>query len=419
MWRARFVVPGAALIAAIAVALLPAPASSADATLRLTVAGDEVGWLSFAVHGPRDGRVGVRELTRRGVGVIARLTLRSGKAELRRAARWRCERRTRRFEATGPGGDRAIATITTPSCADRLRLIVVPASVRPGETASASISDTWRIGGISARLCGWRGATAASCRRVRLAEGARTWREHMRLRTPGRRTISLRSAFGQVLAVPVDVRPDAQLRILVSGDSMTIGLFGKLAADLGDRAVVVGDPHPGRGITTPGGFLDWSAHAQRVARDDRPDVTIVLLGAADAGYPLIAPSGEIVACCDPPWVTEYARVASRMMTSWLRDGRGLVYWVLLPAPRSPVKARVMSAENEAIRQAGSALDDGVRVIERVAGVLSPGYRFRESIPYEGRELVVRDPDGVHLAPDGIRIAADIVTETLRGDGLVP
>lgn len=419
MLRARSALPSAALAVAVAVALVPAPASTADATLRLTVAGDETGWLSLAVHGPRDGAVVVRELTGRGPGTIAHLTLRSGKGELPRAVRWRCERRTRRFEATGPGGQTARGEITTPSCADRLRMIVVPASVRPGEAVSVSVSDTWRIGGITARLCTSRGTPATSCQRVRLTGGTRTWRTHLTPRAPGRRTIALRSAFGQRLAVSIDVRPDAQVRILVSGDSMTYGLFEMLAGDLGDRAVVVGDPHPGRGITTPGGFLDWSAHARRVARDDRPDVTIVVLGAADAGYPLTAPSGEVAACCDPPWITEYARIASGMMTSWMRDGRGRVYWVLLPAPRSPVKARVLGAENDAIRQAGAGYVDGVHVIERVARVLSPGYRFTESISYEGRQLVVRDADGVHLAPAGIRIATDIVKDALRADGLVP
>jgi lysophospholipase L1-like esterase len=415
MWRARIAVPGATIAVAVAAALMPAPASKADETLRLTVAGDEVGWLSLAVHGPRDGRVDVREP---GGGARTRLTLRSGAAELRHAARWRCDRRARRFVATGPGGQTATATVVTPSCAGRLRMIVVPASVRPGEAVNVGVSDTWRVGGVSARLCAWPGAHATSCRRVRLASGARTWRVHLRLRSPGRRTIRLRSEFGQRLAAPVEVRSDARLRILVSGDSMTLGLFQTLAGDLGDRAAVLGDPHPGRGITTPGGFLDWAAHARRVARTDRPDVTIVVLGAADGGYPLTAPSGDAVACCDPPWVDEYARIASAMMTSWLRDGRGLVYWVALPAPRSPLKAKVLRAENDAVRQAGGAHDDGVRVIERVARVLSPGYRFYESIDYRGQRLVVRDPDGVHLAPAGVRIATDIVKDALREDGLV-
>ena len=72
---------------------------------------------------------------------------------------------------------------------------------------------------------------------------------------------------------------------------MIFGLFETLAADLGERATVLGDAHPGRGITTPGGFLDWPAHARRSARTGRPDVTVVLVGAADAGYPLATGGG--------------------------------------------------------------------------------------------------------------------------------
>jgi hypothetical protein len=420
MWRVRIAVPGAALLAAVVLALAPTRASPADATLKLTVTSDETGWLSLVVRGARDGPVVLRELIDGGSRAIANVTLRDGAAERGRATRWRCRRRTRRFEARAPGpaGPTATATITTPSCADRLRMIVVPARVRPGQEVSVRVSDTWRLGEISAKVCAGRGDAASPCRRVTLPPGVRTRRAHMHLRRTGRRTIVLRSAFGQRLATAVEVRTDAQLRVLVSGDSMTFGVFEALAGDLGDRGAVQGDPHPGRGITTPGGFLDWPAHARRVARTARPDVTIVFLGAADAGYPLTAGSGQAVPCCDPAWVALYAGIVRGMMSSYLRDGRGLVYWVLLPAPRSAQKAKVFDAENDAIGQAGRDLD-GVRVITRVARVLAPGDRFRETITFHGREVVVREADGVHLTSDGVRVASGIVEEALREDRLVP
>jgi hypothetical protein len=420
MWRVSLGVACAAVIACLAAGTGRAPASDAAETLRLTAAAAETGWISLAVRGPDRGAVVVRELTGAPGTTIARLTLRDGAAEQPRVVRWRCERRRRRFAATlrGSGARLAPATIVTPSCADRLRMIVVPAHVRPGRTATVRVTDTWRFGGVAAHACARLAAPATNCRRVRLPAGAVTRSARLRLVRPGRRTIVVRSEFGQRLAARVEVRRDARLRMLVTGDSMIFGLNETLAMDLGARGSVLGDAHPGRGITTPGGFLDWPAHARRKARVEDPDVTVLFLGSADAGYPLITPSGESAPCCEPAWVAVYAARASEMMAAFLRDGRGLVYWLLLPTPRSPAKARITNAENDAVRLAGRGFDDGVRVIERVADVIAPHGVYADAIRFGGRMEVVRESDGIHLAPPGVRIAADIVGRTLRGDGLL-
>lgn len=422
MWRARIAVATAAFLAALA----PATGGTAAATdpdgLSLTVAAGDPGWISFAASGPQTGSVDVRELLGRRSVRVARLSLRDGTAERKRGAAWRCSPRARRFSATLRGraaARSAKAQITTPSCADRLRMIVVPARLRPGGVATVRVIDTWRLGGIGARICARPDGNEKHCTAVRIRPGSAKARTTVRLEAPGHRAIALSSASGQRLDARVDVREDARVRLLVTGDSMIVGLFEALAGDLATTGTVIGDPHPGRGITTPGGFLDWPAHARRSARTDHPDVTVVLLGAADAGYPLSSPSGELVPCCDPPWVAEYARRVSSMMAAWMREGRGLVYWVLLPAPRSPTKARVATAENQAVRLAARDFDEGVTVIASVADILTPDDEYHETIEFGGRSQVVRDADGVHLAAPGIRIAADIIGETLRADGLLP
>jgi hypothetical protein len=350
------------------------------------------------------------------------MTLVDGAGERRHLARWRCSPRKRHFVATlrGPADQpprTATVTITTPSCAHRLRLIVVPARVRPGKSVTVRLADTWRFGGVGATLCARPDGRHTRCTRLRLARGRPAARKSIALSAPGTRTIAVGTTFGQRLEGRVAVRDNARLRVLVTGDSLIFGLFESLAGDLGARGAVVGDPHPGRGITTPG-FLDWPLHARRTARDDRPDVTVVLLGYADAGYPLIASSGETVDCCEAPWVAAYATRVSSMMASYLRDGRGLVYWVLLPAPRSPRKAVVTRAQNAGVRLAGREFVDGVRVIARVADILAPQGRYQDAIEVDGRVQVIRDDDGVHLAAPGIRIATDVLRETLRRDGLL-
>ena len=420
MWRVRTVVACAVFVLALVSAPGGQSASAGPASLSLKVGSSEPGWVSLQVSGPQTGTVVVREVTGGRSVEVTRLVLRGGSAAREQGVRWRCAGRVRRFVARlrGSAVRAATAVVTTPSCADRLRMIVVPGRLRPGESASVRVTDAWRFGGIAARLCARPEGNATRCTRVRLAPDTTTKRAGVRLRAAGQRTIALSSEFGQRIERRVQVRDDARLRVLVTGDSIVFGLFQALAGDLGDHGSVRGDPQPGRGITNPHGFLDWPAHARRTARTDKPDVTVVFLGYADAGYPLVAESGETVACCDPPWVAAYATRVSAMMTSYLRDGRGLVYWVLLPTPRSAAKTRVARAENDAVRLAGRGFDDGVRVIEKVADVISPEGRYHDSIRIDGREQLVRDSDGVHLTALGIRIVTDIVRETLRSDALL-
>ena len=139
------------------------------------------------------------------------------------------------------------------------------------------------------------------------------------------------------------MRRDARARVLLTGDSFVYGISDVLGRFLkAHRGSLTADPNPGSGITKPA-VLDWAAHALRSASGERPDVSIVFLGVAD-GFPLVI-AGEPVACCGPAWGDEYVRRVDRMMTAYLRDGRGLVYWALLPTPRDPAMAEIFSAVN--------------------------------------------------------------------------
>jgi hypothetical protein len=179
---------------------------------------------------------------------------------------------------------------------------------------------------------------------------------------------------------------------------------------------VRGDPNPATAISKPIG-LDWVAHARAIARSARPDVTVVFLGGGE-GFDLRPPAGSAIACCGPAWSAEYARRVAEMMASFQRAGRGLVYWVLLPAARSPAMATAFRAVNVGIREAAAGFDDGARAIQRLATVLAPRDVFERSIVYNGKRRVVREPDGFHLAPAGVHIAMGTILEQLRADGLL-
>jgi hypothetical protein len=228
--------------------------------------------------------------------------------------------------------------------------------------------------------------------------------------------VALRTAYGTTPSRTVDARAGARLRLLVTGDSLVYGIFEDLRSVLGARALVRGDPNPATGISKPIG-LDWVAHAKAIAAGVRPDATVVFLGGSE-GFALKRRGGIQVACCGPDWSAEYARRVTAIMRSLQRDGRGLVYWVLLPAARNPAMATAFRAVNVAIRQAAAGFDDGARALDRLANVIAPGDVFEQSITYKGRLRVVREPDGFHLAPAGVHIAMGTILQQLRADGLL-
>ncbi len=302
------------------------------------------------------------------------------------------------------------------SGAGRLRMIVVPAQLRPGQAAIVDVVDKARRGGVSATVCASSPASSRRCRKATLKPGAITRRVRVTLPRAGRWTITLRTGAGQRLARHVDVRRDARLRVLVAGDSLTFGLIETIARDLGSRAAVHGDPRPGTGITKS--YFDWTKHARSSARTVRPDVTVMWLGSSDDVFALHALSGAAVACCGPAWIEAYSRRVAAVMRAYLRNGAGLVYWLKLPAPRRAERVPIIAAENAAIAGAAARFDAGVRFVTQVADVLSPGGRFQRSVVFRGRSRVVRADDGVHLAAPGIRITSDIVRAAMRLDGLL-
>jgi hypothetical protein len=299
----------------------------------------------------------------------------------------------------------------------RLGLIVAPARIRPGRSAIVRIADGRRAGAISGRLCARLAARRRVCRDVHLPAGEATLRTHVVLRRAGRWTITLRPAGrGRVLKRTVEVAAGARQRVLVAGDSMIRGIAGALARRVRrGGGAVRGDERPGSGISKPVP-LSWPAHARELARRYRPDATVMFLGAVD-GLPLRLRSREIVECCGPAWIAEYARLVRAMMATYLRDGSALVYWLRLPASRDDARAPSHLAINAAIAQAAATFADGVRIVD-ADGVISPGDVYRETATYRGRRRVIRARDGLHLAGAGIELVADVIAQALRRDEIV-
>ncbi len=300
--------------------------------------------------------------------------------------------------------------------ASRLRVIVSPARVRPGRLTNVRIADARRRGGLSATVCARSAARSTPCRSVRLRGGTAKTRVRVRLPRAGRWTIVVRAGSDERLVRRVDVSAKARYQVLVAGDSMAFGIIDVLGRSVrATGGTLRGDANAGTGITKPA-LVNWPLHAASSARRGRPDATVVFLGGAIDAFPVMTAAGASADCCGPLWVAEYERRVRAVMTAYLRNGHGLVYWVLLPAPRDLARVESIHAINAAITRAAGAFADGVTLVD-IAPLISPGDRFVDAITYRGKRVVVRETDGMHLANAGVHIATNLILRAMRRDGI--
>ena len=203
-------------------------------------------------------------------------------------------------------------------------------------------------------------------------------------------------------------------RLLVTGDSMAMPLDAELARRLGDgRAIQVSrDPHVGTGISKSD-LVDWGDLSVEQIDEHRPDAVVVFIG-ANEGFPMKAPGGGEVKCCDAAWAAEYASRARIVMNVYRREGDARVYWLTLPLPRDRERQRIARVVNAAVRVAAQPYRSHVRVLDMTT-LFTPDGRYRDAMPVSGRDTLVREPDGIHLSDAGSRIAADEVLRVMAED----
>jgi uncharacterized protein len=405
------------------------PRFSAPATNGMAADASQVGLLSLtfvAAHGaPVEflERIGDR-LVRLGTSVAPPDEILT---ELEDATTWSCERPERRFVATAslPGGALALATysVRTPSCRSRFALSA-PRRAAAGAAVRVRIVDRWGIGAIRPALCVAPPRRRRACRVVAFgdavtvaarsfhATGRGDWRVQLLVR--GRRVAST--------VVRIGGRRGAAPRVptvLATGDSTMQGIDGFLADELAETASVVSDVRIGTGISRaaqeslPGAgdpaAPQWAQLAAQQTRRLHQRATVVSLG-ANEGFAMTTPDGTPVLCCDAPWTEEYSRRTRLTMQAYPRAGNERVLWLTLALPRSDARRATTSAVNDAIVAAAAGVA-GVRVL-RMDLVFTPD-GYREVMRYRGRDVDVRDVDGIHLNVAGTAIAAKFVAKALR------
>jgi lysophospholipase L1-like esterase len=413
MRHVRLAALSAAALAVIAVIALIVPrgggaqAPVGPPTITLSSAD---GWIAAAVTGPAGATAAIAEQTPSQTTPVTSVALPAGSATVEHLAAWSCATE-RTFVVSTPGAagaaQTATATVRTPSCAKRLTLAVSPSRPRSGGSLAVKVTDTWKVGDVSARVCAKPPTGRATCRTAKLAAGRSADSVAFDLRRGGTWTVSLKTA-DQSTSRTVRVARPGPLRLLATGDSMIQIIDSDLAARL-KRGTVISDARISTGISKPF-MLDWVAHAKQQVAARHPDATVVFLGAND-GFAI----GD-ANCCGSAWIDGYARRVREMMDTYGQGGRAHVYWMLLPAPGKPSFARVFTAVNAAIRKAAKGAGPNVGLID-VGRVVAPGGHFRASITYRGHSVTVRQDDQVHLSIAGAAIAADLIVQALEDDGL--
>ncbi len=406
-----------ALACAVAALALPAPATAQEPTTAFAADSTQLGVISLLFWGAQGGEVQYFERVDGKLEPLGRARAEAGSVTLLKdATTWSCDRLKRRFEAhaTLPDGSTATAQygVRTASCAQRFR-VQAPERVAPGELARVRVVDRWDIGGIRPALCITPPQGERDCDTLAFPRAVAVARRRFRARQRGRWRVELRvrdHRTRRYVAVGGDtkVRAVTLPRVLATGDSTMQGIDSYLADELVDDAALRSDVQLGSAISR-GDF--WSAHAVSQAKRLRSRVTVISIGAAFDGFPLPDASGRNVECCDEPWVALYAERVRTIMRTYLRGGRGRVFWLTPPLPRDPVRLKITTAITAAIERAAQVLD-GVKVV-RVDQLFAPAGTYTEVIRYRGRDVRVRDADGVHLNISGTAIMARQLAPEIR------
>jgi hypothetical protein len=329
------------------------------------------------------------------------------------AVPWLCGRLARDFRATATLSDgtpiRAAATARTPNCARRF-FLTAPRAVKPGATATVTVTDTWRTGGISTRLCITSPAGDRRCPGVSFAAAVGKRAVRFRATQRGRYRLEFQvRQFRQHRGVAVGVRaaaPTPRPLLLATGDSTMNGVANALSDELGGFDVKP-QIFPGAEIS----IADWLALSRDQVAGLRPAVTVVSTGATE-GFPLRSPDKTVHECCSPGWVAEYIRRVRTMMQTYRRGGRARVYWETIALARDPARAAIVRICNQAMVEAAKGLK-GVYVL-RMDLLFTPN-GYQETIRDGGRDVPIREPDGIHLNASGTAIQARETAKAIRGE----
>jgi lysophospholipase L1-like esterase len=201
--------------------------------------------------------------------------------------------------------------------------------------------------------------------------------------------------------------------LLVTGDSLATPLDSDLARRLAPEGVdVIRDPHLGTGISNSD-LVDWGQLSTSQVARDHPDAVVVFIGAAD-GFPLPGPNGQTLDCCGPDYAAAYANRVRQVMNTYRQGGAAKVYWLTVMTPRDKGAQEVQRMVNASIEAAAQPWLSQIRIVDTVP-IFTPGDEYRDAMPIDGEDTIVRESDGIHLNDAGSELLADVVLDRIDQD----
>jgi hypothetical protein len=211
--------------------------------------------------------------------------------------------------------------------------------------------------------------------------------------------------------------PANPLRLWAAGDSLVIEPgYALQRAALASKAIKsVGsiDGRIGTGLDRPDVF-NWFLEIRRELKVLHPNAVLLGFGGNDdKGYMTGLPSGVSVdSFDDPAWVHEYARRVGGLIDLINRSG-AFVVWMGLPITADRDQTIRFDRINAVVDRVIRARPGGAAFVDTYTLLAGPDGYAEYLTNLAGQVQLVRQPDGVHLAPAGAAIVARQVLKDLN------
>jgi lysophospholipase L1-like esterase len=226
------------------------------------------------------------------------------------------------------------------------------------------------------------------------------------------------SSVGPTVAPPPPVRntplreptSESKLRTVVVGDSLAAGIG--FYAERVFRPFWVDVVKQGRistGLARPD-YFDWPGQMQVIVNQNRPELTIVMLGEND-NQDMQGAAGEVVQDIGQAgWpdayerrVEEFARIAT--------SRKGHVVWVGLPITRDEGRWALTQRLNAIYEDVAARLPNVVYV--DTWSIFSKDGQYTAYYKDKGKVRLIRESDGIHFTADGYTLLMEQVAKAAR------
>jgi hypothetical protein len=202
--------------------------------------------------------------------------------------------------------------------------------------------------------------------------------------------------------------PQGSTPVLMVGDSMMRILGANMEKEfrLAGIQPAVAFSSLGSGLVRPSVF-NWFTKLDELLEENHPKTVFVALGTNDK-QALETEDGAIIKYGEPAWEPAYRICLARVMDQLLAADVDLVVWFLLP----PMKEAAVQEHAQLVNRIATELANEDSRKDKIflydmASIFSrrPNTYSQYMMSPAGEAILVRDPDGVHLAVGGAKAVA--------------